>query len=183
MEKKRIILEFLGTMSEVVGKELSENLIKLYISVLEKYSEDELKKAFTTIILSWKFHFMPNPAEIIECIEGNPDDQVGYAWAQLREACGHIGAYESVMFEDLGIQAVVEAWGGWPAVCRLPEDEWKFKYKQFRDIYRQGRKHPPEQRRLAGIQEAHNREIGFIEGVPEPKLIKAPRVKAPKLIH
>jgi hypothetical protein len=84
-----------------------------------------------------------------------------------------VGAYESVVFADPAIHAAITDLGGWPAMCRTPEDELTFVQRRFAGAYTAHRargvgEYPAV---LAGLHEQQQRALGYAEHVQPPRLI------------
>lgn len=171
MSREKRFAELMAGIGELFDKEISQNLTRLYWNVLNKFTDGEVEMAFNKAVHTCKF--FPRPADLIEMIQGSVDDRIATAFVQLQDACGRIGAYQSVMFRDPGLEAVVEAWGGWPEVCHLPLEEWQYRQKQFRDLYRANMDKARESKKLTGMTESGNRESGHLEDIPEPVMVGA----------
>jgi len=108
--------------------------------------------------------FCPKPADVVRMIEGSTVDSALAAWAKVVRAIRIVGAWQSVVFDDPLIHAVVDDMGGWPQLCRVTDEELPFRGKEFEARYRglRGRSIVPEYRaRLVGISESENARQGF----------------------
>ena len=79
------------------------------------------------------------PAEIRESGCGSLDDKALIAYDAFTKGKSATGAYDSIAFEDKTIHAVIMAMGGWcgnEGVCMITEEEWKFKRREFLDLYK-----------------------------------------------
>ncbi|WP_205954375.1 DUF6475 domain-containing protein [Pseudoxanthomonas winnipegensis] len=76
--------------------------------------------------------FAPKPADLVRELQGTAGDRAARAWSLVYDACGRVGAYTDVVFDDPIIHAVIEDLGGWPATCRTEAD--KLSYTQHRFI-------------------------------------------------
>ena len=166
-------MELMAGLGELFDKPMSPSLVDIYWNALTKYTDEEVRAAFTTAGLTCKW--FPKPVELIELIDGNPEDRIAMAWTQLRDACESVGAYSSVSFDDPGLIAVIEDWGGWQDVCHLPYEEWQFRQKQFRDIYRANMRSPRNRQVFTGIHDASNRTTGHLDQIDEPVQIQTGR--------
>jgi hypothetical protein len=52
------------------------------------------------------------------------------------DACGRVGAYTSVCFDDGLIHAAIEDMGGWVKLCRSTTDDLGYLQKRFCDAYK-----------------------------------------------
>jgi hypothetical protein len=82
----------------------------------------------------------------------------------LEEAMRRYGAYVSVVLPDPVIHLVVARMGGWPKLCSMDLDEWKFLRRDFEKLYDAAVKEPiPADQlpaRLPGLLEIGNAAAG-----------------------
>ncbi len=165
MKNRRMFAEYLALFGEVFDKEITEAIRNLYWRILEPYEDEQVEKAFKAVIATKRF--FPKPAELLELIEGSPDDQAQKALEKVMWAVRHIGPYSSVRFDDPKIHGAVESMGGWIEFQNCTLEEWTWRQKDFLKHYAiQSEKGQPE--RLAGLVEVNNRNRGFVEHLPEP---------------
>lgn len=116
------------------------------------------------------------------------------ALTRLEDAMQKIGAYRSVVFDDPIIHLVVDRMGGWPKLCGMEHEEWKFLRREFERIYDVAKREPVPidqiPKRLVGVIELSNNAGGHADrpiqmsiygdeskalewtGHPEPKMPK-----------
>lgn len=103
--------------------------------------------------------FVPKPADIVKLIGGGTQDGALVAWSKVDRAIRSAGPWQSVVFDDPIIHAVIRDMGNWTILCATDSDEYPFKAKEFENRYRGYRirgdvgEYP---RRLIGYSEAHN---------------------------
>lgn len=170
MINKDGFMEMMAGLGELFDKSMSPALVGIYWGALQKYTDEEVRAAFTTAGLTCRW--FPKPVELIELIDGNPEDRIALAWTQLRDACESVGAYSTVSFDDPGLIAVIEDWGGWQEVCHLPYEDWQYRQKQFRAIYRANMRSPRARKTFIGAHDASNAEAGYLDEMSEPKQIR-----------
>lgn len=164
--------EFL-TLCEMVEKTPSEGLTSMYYEALKNLSDDDFKRAVSTVISSKTFNKLPMPGELLSAVNGNPEDAALLALEKVEKAIREIGAYDTVIFDDPVIHAVIEALEGWEKICHMPLDEWKWVRKDFIKLYQAigrnmgGRIVPTK---LIGIHEFQNSQKGY-KRPQEPKYI------------
>jgi hypothetical protein len=78
---------------------------------------------------------MPKPADIVRMIDGSNENQALTAWHKVLYAIQHIGAYESVKFDDPLIHLVINGMGGWTTLCRTNTKELHYRYAEFKERY------------------------------------------------
>lgn len=156
----------LAALGELYGKECTQAMADLYWAALRDFTDDQFHAAIQSGIRKWKcFGRLPNPAEIIEQIQGNGEEEALIAWEQLQQAVGRAGAYQSVLFEDPKIARVIKILGGWETVCFWPLDELQFRRHEFIEAYKAlGDGGMPEV--LAGICDRQNSAIGYAAAEP-----------------
>ncbi|RDH39967.1 MAG: hypothetical protein CFE62_006250 [Candidatus Aquirickettsiella gammari] len=160
-------------LAEVYNRKLSLLLLHTYWDCLKKYSFS----VFETIL--WNFLNNPNyakkgfpsPAEWIKAIEGDADSQSLVAWTEIIKTIRHVGHYDSVIFNDPRIHAVIKDMGGWIFLCQQSERELIFLQKEFERRYKNYysvNKLTVSSTYLTGQIEHQNRIHGFTEDIPEP---------------
>jgi hypothetical protein len=113
--------------------------------------------------------FIPKPADIVKYIGGSNVDNSMLAWSKVDEAIRKVGTYQTVVFDDPIIHAVIYDIGGWIALGSRTMDDWPFVGKEFQNRYRGYKNmakeftYPPK---LIGIAEAQNNTEGFHSDPP-----------------
>lgn len=148
-------------LAEIFDAELSPTKAEAYFLALEEHSLQDVLLAIKQAIKTCRF--FPKPAELIEALEGSPDDQAEAAWVQWIEKTGQAGAYENVVFEDAAIgQALMTMFGSWADACRMSKDEEGYRHAEFKKLYRMFRKHGPrEPMQLIGLHSTENALTGY----------------------
>jgi hypothetical protein len=156
----------------------NEQLSKLQLDVKFKALMDipieDIERATWTIISTRKTASFPKVAEIREAATGSLEDKSVIAYDAFTKGKAATGAYDSVSFHDKTIHAVIMAMGGWQEICIITEEEWKFKRREFIDLYKAITRNPgrdiPE--KLIGLGEhgcSQNDE--WTKYMPDLKLI------------
>ena len=113
--------------------------------------------------------FMPKPADVVRLLQGSSKDSALVAWAKVDRAIRTIGTYESVIFDDALIHAVITDMGGWVSLGNKKEDEWPFVGKEFEQRYRgysSRNEKPTYAPVMVGMAEAQNTQMGFRSLLP-----------------
>lgn len=116
--------------------------------------------------------FAPKPADIVRHIQGDGQSNALIAWTKAHDAIGSAGPYNSVVFDDPKIMAVIEDMGGWIEFNAITEDDRPYKQNEFAKRY-QGytikppHRHPPK---LLGLAEAQNM-VNCPDDIEPPLLI------------
>jgi len=170
MTKEEFLAPFCG-LCEVYNKPTpSDAYMNLYFRVVEDLTAAEFEQAVTEILRTRKYTNMPAPGEIIEFARGNPEDAAILAIDKLEEAMRTVGAYESVKFDDPALMVLVEGQeGGWPGLCAITLDEWRFKKPQLIKAYKayQQTRRTPKHTHLPGITERDN-QGRYLDHIPKP---------------
>jgi len=172
---KRELTQFAKLMAAtgvIHGKDLPEAAIELYWQSLRHFSYAAVEQALQA-------HrdnpdggqFMPKPADIIRLLTGSSQDRALSAWTTVEKAIAAIGSYESVVFDDALIHAVLDDMGGWITLCQTTTAQLKFSSIEFQKRYQGFLNFPPKRhpKVLKGRIEAENTCNGY--AVPSPKLI------------
>lgn len=178
-EKDERFVFIMAALAEASGQELSEMKVRIYAKALEDLPIADIERAAWEIIKTRKFATFPKVAEIREAIHGNPEDRAIIALDKLEKAMREVGGYQSVCFDDPVIHMAVDSFsGGWPAICNMPHEEWKWARKEFVTLY-QTFTHQPKHEvapRLTGIHEHTNRLNGHAKPVEVVYIGTRPKV-------
>jgi len=164
----------LGTLAEIMNKELTPLAIKAYFRALERYPAEQVEQAISQAMAECKF--FPKPVELIDFITGGTQGIADQALLQAGifvETVRRVGRYESVKFEDPVTAAVIDgSFGGWVKVCDdMTEDNEKWFRRDFEKAYRTYRRNGIEcKNHLPGLAEITN-GCSYPEHVPEPVMI------------
>jgi len=162
---------FLLAIAEVYGKKMSDASVVIYFEALKDCEFTDIRRGF-------KLHcedpeegrFMPLPAHIRGRI-CKPSKTGLIAWKQVMDAFCAYNYYDSVQFEDGVINAVIKDMGGWMWLSNQNlEEPWT--QKEFERRYEAYKSQGIEvHERLPGFFELDNRARGYLEYVPDTKLI------------
>jgi len=160
-------------LCEMTDKTPSKPYTKFYYEAVKHLDVKEWEKSIAHVIQNRKYTNMPMPAEILEHAQGDPEDAAILAIQKLENAMREVGAYDSVKFDDPVLMVLVSgAEGGWPGLCQMPLDDWKFEkprlIKAYKALAMRGVR--GDIKHLAGISERANGEA-FPEWEPTVHLI------------
>lgn len=159
-----------GTLVEIYQRPaLSAEAMEVWWNSLAAYEFASVREAFGRHLLNPdQGQFPPKPADIVRHLEGSAQSRAQQAWAKVHQAMGRVGQYQSVVFDDPVIHAVITAMGGWPVLCSVTTDELPFRSREFEQRYGgyllRGR--PEYLRCLAGLSETQNSANGFAVSPP-----------------
>lgn len=185
MKDDKKFKSYMAMMGEIFDKEVTKALSGAYWQILTRFTDEQCISAFDRAISTCKF--FPRPAELIEFINGSPQEMADKGQIEackVLNAIKRIGGYEGVQFDDPVTVAVIEeGFGGWVRLCtdqREKDEKWFI--KDFTNMYasfkRQGRKsikHLPgrcETENFANGRLGREDEDGnLISFIPEPKVV------------
>jgi hypothetical protein len=151
-------------IGELYSKMISELLMDIYWQVLKPFELQDVLQAFQAHIHNPDGgQFFPKPADIVRFIEGSGETRALQAWAIVEKAIKYIGAYQSVIFDDPLIHAVLEDMGGWIKLCGTHLDEMPFRANEFQKrymgfVHKAPKRHP---KYCCGIAEGENLRHGY----------------------
>ncbi len=123
-------------LSELHGKSMSSHLTEAYWKALEIFEWIDVKAAFEAHTRNPDCgQFFPKPADIVRFIDGSGETRALKAWTIVEKAMRQIGIYQSVVFDDCLIQAVIEEMGGWIKLCSMTLDGLPFRALEFQKRY------------------------------------------------
>lgn len=129
--------ELIRGMAELHNKKLSNQLLEIYWRALIKYDLHDIQCSLHRLIVDTDVgQFMPKPADIVRSLEGDSESRALMAWSKVMQAIRQVGAWDSVVFDDLKIHAVIMDMGGWVGLCRRPSKDLDFLYHEFKNRYR-----------------------------------------------
>jgi len=158
---------------ELYGKPPSDGALDLIFAALQRFDLQAIKQALTAHLNDPKHgDFAPKPADIVRHIDGDGDHRALSAWSQVHDAIRLVGPYETVVFDDPRIMAVIEEMGGWISLCDISDKDLPFKANEFRTryqayLFRAPARYPSK---LIGKAEAENDGV-FRNHIPSPRLI------------
>lgn len=126
----------LAVLAEIHTKKLSPQFLDAYWNALKKYEYKEVMRSLNQLVVDPDVgQFMPKPADIVRYIEGNNETKALVAWGKVMRAIREVGAWESVIFDDSKIHAVIMDMGGWIELCRKTTRELDFMAREFEKRY------------------------------------------------
>lgn len=179
--EKNHFAKMLMAICELYGKKMSEALLSLYWSALERFSFDDIRRAITHHVNNPDVgQFMPKPADIVRYLEGDSETHALQAWAKVESAIRKVGSYASIAFDDPIIHVVIVEMGGWRKLCGTSTAEMPFRANEFMKRYQSYQHKQPDSfpRYLSGIYEHNNHSNGY-HGLDEtPVLVGDERLAA-----
>ena len=148
-------------VADYYRESLSEPVLKFWIKSLAKFSFEDIMAAFENWMMT--NDRMPKISNIVEILKGSGEDRALAALMKVEKAMDDHGAYATVVFDDPVIHATIRSLGGWIKACRLPEYEFTWWSKDFRERYEHYDRYglPPDLPvRLPGIFDQTNPALG-----------------------
>ena len=146
-------------LTEMFNKTPSKPFTRMYFEIVKHLNVREWEEAIKATLQIRKFTNMPTPGEILEHAQGSPDDAAIIAIQKLENAMRDIGGYDSIAFDDPVLHVLVSgAEGGWPGLCQMTTEDWKFERMRLIKSYKAfaGRRMPDNIDHLVGIHESDN---------------------------
>ncbi len=156
VEQKAEFCKLLTGLAELYGKSVSSTLLEIYWRSIEKYSIQEINCAISIHISNPDVgQFMPKPADLVRWIEGKHEDKAFLAWAKVLNAMRVVGMYESIIFDDPVIHAVIDKLGGWIKFCQTLDKNLHYLAEDFKRSYLACLiyERPKDTKRLIGMEE------------------------------
>lgn len=168
-EEKPQFAVLITGIGEMYDKSFNPFLLELYWNVLKSYSFEEVKNGVNRYLANADVGmFFPKPADIIAVIEGDSKTQALLAWTKVMSAIKMVGMYNSIVFDDALIHAVIRDMGGWQKLCITKNNDFPFVGNEFQNRYRWFVNQKPNNypRCLIGILESNNDADGFDSSSP-----------------
>ncbi|HEV2524122.1 MAG TPA: DUF6475 domain-containing protein [Gammaproteobacteria bacterium] len=159
-------------IGEIYRITISKFLTDIYWQSLKQFEWQDVERAFNAHIHNPDCgQFFPKPADVVRFIEGSGETRALQAWSKVEQAIVQVGIYQSVVFDDPLIHAVLENMGGWIKLCNVTFDELPFRANEFNKrymgfVHKKPERHP---KYLAGITECENAKNDF--PIPAPLLL------------
>jgi hypothetical protein len=163
-------------LAEVYEKELTAGLIQVYTAALQDLTIEDLQRAAGRHLNdATRGQFWPKPADLRFQAQGDTQLVSIRAWNKAIEAAERHGSLETVVFDDPAIQVTIRQMGGWVHFCaRTTDQDTHWIERDFREQYaavQNANSWSEKLPRLEGTVERDNRRRGFLNAIPEPKLI------------
>ena len=157
--------KMMGMLCEVYNRDLTQNLLNAYYLVLKQMSDTDFKNSVINILEGRTYQALPKPAEILEYSRPDAESLATLAIQDIERAISKGGAYISITFEDIVVNSVIDALGGWVKVCQMDVDEWKWAKKEIPKLYGIYSKRDKHPNHLIGLSENANGYSGQISQV------------------
>ena len=190
MTRKREIVTIVTMLAEAMNKSVTPETFAIWEIGLAGIELAAIKRAVELWVK--RSRFMPTPADIREMAgEIRPDDRAQQAWIIVERAVRRVGAYKTVSFDDIAINATLRSLGGWVRVCETEGVEFDTHLRrEFMKTYASlcssgvGQEHGAP---LPGILDRENAKTGYPAQPPLkiitglPAAAPAPLLTAPKV--
>ncbi|MEE9452682.1 MAG: DUF6475 domain-containing protein [Gammaproteobacteria bacterium] len=169
---KQELIEFaklMGGIAALCDKDFSQVQAEIYWRSLKRFDFADVKRALQAHVDNPDTgQFLPKPADLIRQLEGSSDDKAYQAWSKVVKTIERIGSYDSVVFDDALIHAVLADMGGWIALCTNRTEQLKFLQHEFQKRYRRYLEQVPTNYPgvLNGVIARDNASAGFDAPAP-----------------
>lgn len=128
--------KLLVELGELHSKCISFELTSLYWKAFKGFDWVDVKAAFEAHARNPDCgQFFPKPADIVRFIEGNGETRALKAWTIVEKTMRQVGIYQSVVFDDCLIHAVIEEMGGWVKLCSMTLEDLPYQTREFQKRY------------------------------------------------
>lgn len=161
--------QLLGDVMSVYGRSASPTLVEIWWEALRGRDFEDVRRALSLHCQDPdRGQYAPKPADVIRLLGGDSADRSLQAWTKVERAIRCVGHWQSVVFDDPRIHAVIDDMGGWVRLCSVTEDELPFRANEFRNRYRgyalrEPDNYPPV---LIGAAQAANERNGYQSADP-----------------
>jgi hypothetical protein len=168
----------MALLAEIFDKDINAQRVEIYFRALAPWPIEQIAAAVDEAVRRLKF--FPKPAELIELIEGSPEDQAEHAWQQIWLALTRGGTYRSLYCEDVILAEVIRRlYGSWTDTWNIPRPEHdppghQGHHRNFVSAYRDLARRPqPWDAYLTGRLEAENLAMmsTWTHGIPVEPLV------------
>jgi hypothetical protein len=129
-------VKLLTCLGILYDKAISTTLLDMYWNVLRQFDMEAIKNAF-------QFHiqhpdrgrYMPKPADVVHYLQGSHSEQALGAWSKVIAAIQRFGSYQSLVFDDLYIHAVIRDMGGWVHLSTAMQRDIPYRAHEFEKRY------------------------------------------------
>jgi hypothetical protein len=180
-------IEVLQGVHDFYSRELSVFAGRVWWDACATFDLEQVTKALSAHLMDpERGMFMPKPADLVRELQGTRTDRSLIAWGKVLDAIQRVGAYQSVVFDDGVIHAVIEDLGGWVKVCRGNVDDLSYLQKRFCDSYKAYAARPdvPYPAKLLGDCEQQNAHLSpaQLRGYNPPPMLVGDPVKAQQVL-
>jgi hypothetical protein len=122
-------------LCEVYNRQPTGPLMEAYYMVLKNMEPEAFRNSVVSLMANRSYQSLPKPAEILEYSKPNVEALAILAIEDIERAISKAGAYASPTFQDIVVNSVIDAIGGWVHVCKMSADEWKWAKKEIPKLY------------------------------------------------
>jgi hypothetical protein len=122
-------------MAEVYGSPLSDMALEIYFDAFKDFTYEQFCQGFSSVVKTHKYKNMPNPAEIIDAIEGGSEVKALTAWDEVLTDIRKRGRLQGGKFDNPAIEQAIRVCGGWEKICAGDEQDLQWVKKEFIEAY------------------------------------------------
>ena len=122
-------------LAEIYRDPISDMALEIYFDAFREFTYEQFCQGFQEVIKTHKYKNMPNPAEIIEAIEGGKNVKALSAWDKVIIDIRKRGRLQGGTFDSPAITQAVSLCGGWEKICDTEEKNIQFIKKEFLEAY------------------------------------------------
>ncbi len=138
---KNKFLSLMTGLGEIFGKEITQQLAKIYWNAFREYDIENIELAVNLHIKDKvNGKYFPKPADLYAKMDGGGDisieDMAMVGWASVVACMESVGAYGNLNIDDKLAILVVKNMGGWKYLCHVNRDNLGFKRAEFISLYK-----------------------------------------------
>ena len=119
------------------GKDVTDFTLQVFWDGLKDFSLDDVSKALSIHARDAdKGQWSPKVADIVRILEGGNSDRAAMAWSKVGHAIRCVGPYQTIIFDDPLVHAVITEMGGFSKLCDVNTEDMPFREKDFVARYR-----------------------------------------------
>ena len=132
MQNKHPISKKLILTAKYFEKELPAPIVEIYLSALERFSDQEISAALSSAMKTLRF--FPKIAELVELLEGDSSTKALAAWDTVMTQARKTGRRTTASLGPV-IDSAVRILGGWEKIADHPIAQLQFLQRDFVEAY------------------------------------------------
>ncbi len=158
--------------------------VSIWWQACERYDFEQVSKALTAHALDpERGQFAPKPADLVRILQGTKTDRARLAWSKVMDSMQRVGAYQSVVFDDPIIHAVIEDLGGWGKCCRSDMEQISYLEHRFCDAYKAYANRPGSLNFPAKLMGEHEQQNAITGKRSAPPILIGNATKAAEVLR
>ena len=111
LNQEKFLKDFFG-LCEYYGDKATDAKAEIYWNALKHLTDEQWVTIQDNLTGTRKYRKLPLVPEMLECVQGNPDDMALIALEKVEKAMREVGTQDSICFDDKLIHGVLSAFQG-----------------------------------------------------------------------